>query len=97
MNVLECVLDRLEQAQAAFCDCPHTNVGTDPQVLWLERQLTSIILHLQALAADVADGFSISEMGLFTDDEFHEMMEDLRVEISCLKAMIRSLKGMTRT
>ena len=91
MSLLACVTERLEQAQSVSGELSGSK-GANPRLLWLERQLANIISQLLALVADIEAGWSISDMGLFTDDEFREMMEDLGVEIANLRGMIRALK-----
>lgn len=91
MGLLDCVTERLEQAQSVLSELPD-GMGPDPQLLWLERQLANIVSQLLAIAADIEAGCSVSEMGLGSNDEFQEMMEDLGTEIANLKGMIRTLK-----
>lgn len=91
MSLLACVTERLEQAQSVSDELPESK-SADPYLLWLERQLANIISHLLALAADLEAGCSISDFGVFTDDECREMMQDLGVEIANLKSMIRTIK-----
>ena len=95
MSLLDCVTERLEQAQSVLGELPDSK-GANPQLLWLERQLANIVSQLLAMTADIEGGCSISDIGLFTDDEFQEMMEDLGTEIANLKSMIRTLKMMDK-
>lgn len=95
MSLLDCVTERLEQAQSVLGELPGGK-GANPQLLWLERQLANIISQLLALAADIEAGCSISDFGFFTDNEFQEMMDDLGAEIANLKGMIQTLKMIGR-
>lgn len=90
MNFFECVAERLDQAQSVLDALP--SKGEDPQLCWLERQLMNIISQLMAITADLEAGCSIVEMGLYTDVEFEEMIDDLGREITNLKGIIQTVK-----
>ncbi len=85
----------LSEAQAAIKELP-TGVeqGTEvyAQVVWLATQLGNVEASLQALLADIEAGCSFTEMGYF-GNEFEEMLEDMTVQISHLKSLIRTMKS----
>ena len=93
MSLSDCVLDALGQAMVALEEASEGKVA-NPRLLWLERQLANIIAHLNGLLSSLDDGWGLSELGFFSEDDFVEMVGDLSVEIANLKGMIRTLKSL---
>lgn len=87
----------LGAAQEALADVaganPHDRAGE--RLVWLERQLVHLILQLQSFVADLESGMSISNLG-FSSEEFDDMINDLDIEISNLRGLIRVAKDLSR-
>lgn len=72
---------------------PNVGEGADAQrMLWLTRQMASIVAQLEAMLADMEAGCSLTDLGFSGVEEFEEMVEAARLEIASLQRMIKSLE-----
>lgn len=63
---------------------------------WLERQMASLVAHLQGLILDMESGLSLKDMGFSGNEDFEEMVQDVEVTIRSLKSQILTLKQVGR-
>lgn len=93
-NSLTKSLGTAQEALADLADSDPRDRASD-RLVWLERQLSNLILQLQNLIADLDSGMSIADLG-FSSEDFDEMIADLDIEISNLRSLIRIAKDVSR-
>lgn len=70
--------------------------STDLRVLWLEGQLRNIELQIMHMLVDLESGFSIEDLGLGSEADFMEAMDELAAEINQLRSLIQVCRSIGR-
>ena len=59
---------------------------------WIREQLMNFLLQVEALKADLDSGFTLSETGFESNQAFIQFIDEIKVQISNLKGLLRGLK-----
>lgn len=68
----------------------------DEKLHWLERQLANIMVQLQAMLMDIESGLTTQDIGFFGENDFEDMVEDMKVSISQLREQIQTIRSRSR-
>ena len=87
----------LDSAKESDFELDGSNGEKDNGLLhWLERQLASVIMELEMMLSDIAEGINTKFMGFNTDDEFEELVDSFEIEIRRLKSRILAIRQVGR-
>jgi hypothetical protein len=77
-------------------DCEvESNPAIAVRLQWIERQLSTLTAKLKAMQEDMDAGLNLNEMGFSDSQELQELLNDMSIQISHLKAMSLALgKGL---
>lgn len=95
LESLESCLACAEEVEAALPERPSganlINTAAIARLEWIRRQLATLTAKLKALQQDAEVGVNLSDMGFADPQEMQDLLDDMSIQISHLKAMALSL------